>query len=266
MPSKVLKSSIYYTLKLSKYRKQVINKNYKNTKVSPFSFLNEDEFYNLTIQNLARIIVESITTYPIKKQPITFIGIDKMEQKCNESNGLILLATHYGNWELACRLLASRTKTPCYGVYKPIKNKGVDIALLKKRSQYGLNLIPMSRIGRVILENRIQGKKAIYILIADQNPNSKNSIVWNEFLGVKTAYFNGPLKLYQKYMFNVSYMEVTHGNNLFEYTVNVSQSIDPGIDGNQIIPTYSQLLENQIRQYPQAWLWSHKRWKRSFSA
>ena len=265
VPDSVLLVITQTVLKLTGYRKQVINKNFNNTTVNKRHKLEFKTFYQSNIKFIARIIIESLGSISNKQlERITFSDINKLENQCKSSNGLILLASHYGNWELACSMLPRRTDLPVYGVYKPLKNKAADQLMLEKRSKYGLRLIPMKKIGRTILENKSAGVSAIYILIADQNPNSKNSIIWSQFLGVKTAFFNGPTKLYQKYKFNVAYMNVTVGDKLFEYNINIETNIQLGQDGDGLVDAYSKILESQILAAPEYWLWSHKRWKRSF--
>ncbi len=265
VPDSVLLVITQTVLKLTGYRKQVINKNFNNTTVNKRHKLEFKTFYQSNIKFIARIIIESLGSISNKQlERITFSDINKLENQCKSSNGLILLASHYGNWELACSMLPRHTDLPVYGVYKPLKNKAADQLMLDKRSKHGLQLIPMKKIGRTILENKNAGISAIYILIADQNPNSKNSIIWTQFLGVKTAFFNGPMKIQKKYKFNVAYMQVEVGDKLFEYNININTNIDPGKDGEQLVASYSQILESQIHEAPQYWLWSHKRWKRTF--
>jgi len=265
LPNSLLTFVTKRILLLFKYRKQVINKNFKNTNLTSHYKGSFEEFYKKNITFIARIIVESITNVPSNiKEKIVYQNITELESKCQETNGLILLASHYGNWELACSLLPTQTDIQCYGVYKPLKNKAIDQFLIKKRSSHGLILTPMKQIGRTILENKRKNKSAIYILIADQNPNSKNSIEWCSFLGVKTAWFNGPSKLQKKYGFNAAYMEVSIGDKLFDYQIKILKDLKDNHSPDTLLESYSQILENQIIAEPSYWLWSHKRWKRSF--
>lgn len=247
------------------YRKQVINKNYKNTTINKSYISGFRNFYKSNIGFVARVIIESLGTISAKNQSrVNFSNVSALDQVCKTNNGCILLASHYGNWELACTMLPMYTDLPCYGVYKPLKNKTIDQFMLEKRSKHGLHLIPMNKIGRTILVNKNKGIQAIYILIADQNPNSKNSVIWSKFLGVKTAFFNGPMKLFQKYKFGIAYMNVEVGNKLFEYNIDIETDLDLGENGDGLVDSYSKKLEAQILDAPQYWLWSHKRWKRTF--
>lgn len=264
IPNTILMMVTRLVLVLVGYRRQVINKNFNNTSVQQYYTKGFDHFYRSNLRFFSRIIVEIVKYKPIQKSEIKYKYIDQLESKCNESNGLILLASHYGNWELACSHLPIHTDLPCYGVYKPLKNQKIDQYMKMQRSKHGLNLIPMKKIGRTILENRRNNKPAIYILISDQNPNSKNSIIWADFLGVNTAFVNGPKKLIEKYKFNEAYMEVEVGEQLFDYTVNINTESNTKNTQTSITQSYASALESQIANAPEYWLWSHKRWKRSF--
>lgn len=263
-PTKVLIAISRSVLLLIGYRKQVINNNYIRTRISSLEGSNEKTFYKKNIHYLARLIIESLR--PLRSDKIDLVaytGVEQMLASSRATDGLILLASHYGNWELACSLLPLHTDMPVYGVYKPLKNQGADEYMRKRRSVYGLNLVPMKRIGRVIANNVRQKTPAIYILIADQNPNSKNSIIWKDFLGVRSAFFNGPAKILDKYTLSVSYMNVAVGPQPYIYEIEI-ESLEVGSFSTDIIDQYADLLSRQILNAPQHWLWSHKRWKRNF--
>jgi len=183
-----------WILILINYRKQVINNNYKNATVQRYYVHDFNHFYKANLRFFARIIVEILKYNSSKDSKIKFKNIDDLESKCIESKGLILLASHYGNWELACTLLPKHTPLPCYGVYKPLKNKSVDQYMKKKRSKNGLQL----------------------------------------------------------------------GENLFDYTINMNTDIRSEHEDESLTQAYAQNLEAQIIKSPEYWLWSHKRWKRSF--
>lgn len=263
-PSEVLIVISRSVLLLFGYRKQVINNNYIRTRVSSLKGSNDKTFYKKNIHYLARLITESLR--PLRSDKVdlvTYIGVEQMLASSRASDGLILLASHYGNWELACSLLPLHTDMPVYGVYKPLKNQGADEYMRKRRSVYGLNLVPMKRIGRVITNNVREKTPAIYILIADQNPNSKNSIIWKDFLGVRSAFFNGPAKILDKYPLSASYMNVAVGAQTYAYEIEI-ESLEVGAANTDIIDQYAALLSTNILNAPQYWLWSHKRWKRNF--
>jgi KDO2-lipid IV(A) lauroyltransferase len=247
-------------LLLAGYRKQVINKNYKSTIASSYASENFRFFYRKCILNLSKIMVEALKFDQSKSSGLTYHSIKELEYRCKHKKGLILLASHYGNWELACINLPVHTSLPCYGVYKPLKNRALDKELIQLRSKFGLNLIPMNSIARSIASNFASGIPAIYIFIADQNPRSIKNVIWIKFMGMISAFSNGPEKLKNKYNFPVAYMKNTPGKNIFEYKIEFK--FPQSEEEKNITEWYSKMLEDQIKKEPSFWLWSHKRWKR----
>lgn len=263
-PTKLLALLVQTTLSIKSYRKQVINNNYKSTIGKENSQAHFKLFYKNCIAYISRVTVETLKFNASKSTELTYLNISELEERCKNNNGLILMASHYGNWELACINLPNHTSIPCYGVYKPLKNKSLDKEMIKLRSRFGLNLIPMNSIARSISTHTNQNTPAIYILIADQNPRSISSVIWSNFLGIKTAFSNGLVKLSNKYTLGVAYMKIIPGDNFYNYEIEFEY---PSLeDKEDLIQWYSNRLENQINKEPYYWLWSHKRWKRKFKA
>jgi len=262
-PPKLLILIIYRILFIIGYRKQVINKNFISTIGSELSNSSFSQFYKKCILSISRIMVETLTFDKTKLSKLAYLNISELEDKCRENKGLILMASHYGNWELACINLPMHTSLPCFGVYKPLKNKSLDKELIRLRSKFGLNLIPMNAIARSIATNFKSKRPAIYILIADQNPRSIQNVVWVKFLGVMSAFSNGVLKFQKKYSFPIAYMNTQPGKSTYEYIISFD-FFDPS-NSTSSVEWYSQKLQKQIKEVPHNWLWSHKRWKRKYS-
>jgi KDO2-lipid IV(A) lauroyltransferase len=261
-PISILAFLFHKILSLKAYRKQIIKNNYKFTIGDGNSQNKFKPFYNKCLKNLSRIAAETLKFNKSKATNLIYNGINNLEDACIKQNGLILMASHYGNWELACINLPLHTDIPCYGVYKPLKNKPLDKELLKLRSKFGLNLVPMNTIARIIATNKSKGVAAIYILIADQNPRSIRNVVWEDFLGVKTAFSNGLEKLHTKYTLAIGYMKITPEQGYYNYKIDFEYPSSE--DKKEPIIWYSKRLEKQINTVPHYWLWSHKRWKRKF--
>ena len=262
IPTTILVRIFYRSLLLIGYRKQVINNNYKSTIGKDLSKSTNLSFYKKCVLNIARITVETLKLQYSKNEEINYGGIEELENKCLQNNGLLLLASHYGNWELACILLAQHTSIPCYGVYKPLKNKVLDTKIKDLRSSYGLKLIPMNTIARVIAENYNSGIPAIYILISDQNPRSIQNVEWIDFLGIMTAFSKGPGKFVKKYKLPLAYMKIKPGKNVYNY--DISFELAEKVDADMTLKWYADQLASQIKTAPEYWLWSHKRWKRKY--
>ena len=261
-PTNFLAQLVQLILSQKGYRKQVINNNYKSTIGMGISNDNFEAFYSNCIINISRILVETLKFDKSKASNLSYINVTELEETCKKNNGLILMASHYGNWELACINLPLHTAIPCFGVYKPLKNKLLNKELIKLRSRFGLNLIPMNSIARTIATYSSKGLPAIYILIADQNPRSIRSVVWEDFLDIKTAFSNGVEKFHKKYNLAIAYMQITPRQAFYQYKIEFEYPTSNEL--KEPIKWYSQKLENQIKTAPQYWLWSHKRWKRKY--
>ena len=94
------------------------------------------------------------------------------------------------------------------------------------------------------------------MFVADQVPgNTKNGIRVN-FLNQSTLFHVGPektSKLLRTETIYVEMLKVKKGYYTLEFKI---------IKSKNITKEYVQLLEKTILKQPEAWLWSHNRWKR----
>lgn len=254
LPKGVLARTAYAFLRIVKYRKSVVYKNIDHVDL----LVEKDEFYKRYLRYVSRLITEILKFNPNKNASAVFLEKGNTFEKIHEAPRSIILASHYSNWELICTVLPTHIDIPVYGIYKPLKNKIFDNWIKERRGALSLNLVAVNELPRLMIEHQKSDKKAIYILISDQNPKSKNNAIWTNFLGVKTPFFNGPEKLSTKFDLPVFYMRVDARENYFEYSVAFEK-----VDADAVIQSYAHLLGKQISENPRYWLWSHKRWKRS---
>lgn len=99
-------------------------------------------------------------------------------------------------------------------------------------------------------------------LIADQAPKPIHTAAWIKFLNQNTPVFTGPEKIARKMDFPVVYMHVKRIKRGY-YEVHPKLICEfPGETSDlEITSTFNLMLEQGIRSQPEAWLWSHRRWK-----
>jgi len=262
IPSQFLVVALRNFLISVSYRKQVINNNFKSTIGKKLSQSAHKTLYRKCINNIARVIVETIQFQDRYTPKVKYTNVRELEKRAKAQKGIIVLASHYGNWELACINLPKHTLLPCYGVYKPLKSEAFDQKIKSLRARYGLILTPMNSIARAIATHHKSGQPAIYILIADQNPRSIQNVAWTPFLGTMTAFSKGVVSLQNRYNLPVAYMKNTPLNKLFNYQIDFE--FPDAQQSKYILEWYSESLEAQILEAPENWLWSHKRWKRKY--
>jgi len=172
---------------------------------------------------------------------------------------VIVMGGHWGNWEwITLSPLFFNFST--YTLYKPLSSKIAENLMSRVRSRFGLKLLPMQQAGRYILSRK--DYPALYYFIGDQSPSHKDPQYCFNFLNQPSFFFTGGAKLAQATHAAVVYQSIRKikpGYYLVTY-----QTISLPGDGmriRDILSEYARLLENDIREQPENWLWSHKRWK-----
>jgi Kdo2-lipid IVA lauroyltransferase/acyltransferase len=174
-------------------------------------------------------------------------------------DGTILVTAHLANWEWCGFVLTCVLSGPGIAVYRPLKNPKADRLMKRHRLNSGLDIVPMRSIVRMLTG----GAAATHyvLLIADQSPDPDNA-QWLEFMGVPTAFFKGPAVLAQRYDMPVYfiYLERT-GRHTYRMHLEPLSTEPKSVTQPEIIQRYAHRLEALIRDKPEHWLWTHRRWK-----
>ena len=115
---------------------------------------------------------------------------------------------------------------------------------------------------RHIIESRRKGIHMTIGMIADQAPPRMQTDYWIDFLGRPTAFYDGMETIAVRFGIPIYFMYVAktrraHYEAWFECIYDGSEPVAP----HEITRRYAARLERMIRQRPELWVWSHKRWK-----
>ena len=130
------------------------------------------------------------------------------------------------------------------------------------RAKLGEEPVTMKDAYRTVLKYNRNNQLTILGLIADQRPPRISGNYWTMFLNQETPVFMGPEKIARKLNAAVIYTHVDkikRGKYLLKATLLFEEAAQT--DEYEITKTHLRLLENYIKEKPQYWLWSHKRWK-----
>lgn len=178
-----------------------------------------------------------------------------------QGKSIMLLLSHYGNWEWAS-LLSRLSQHNYLVIYKPLRNEYFDRLFLDLRCRFGMRGVPMESILRQIIEHRKESKPFVVFSLADQRPRGKHSTHWTRFLNQDTPVFTGSEKIARKFDMPVLLLvidKVKRGYYRAEFRV---LSEDPAREPEfELTRRYLGILEEEIREKPELWLWTHKRWK-----
>ncbi|MDN6180059.1 MAG: lysophospholipid acyltransferase family protein [Halomonas subglaciescola] len=95
-------------------------------------------------------------------------GRDKLDGARREGRGVIVLAPHFGNWEVLNFWLSSHF--PFTAMYEPSKMAGLDPVIRHGRERQGASLVPTNARGVAALLKALKRQEAIGIL-PDQEPS-----------------------------------------------------------------------------------------------
>ena len=188
---------------------------------------------------------------------IRYEGFEHFEQALRRGKGVLFATAHLGNWELSAFAHALMA-VPMHVVVRPLDNPRIDALVSHRRTLSGNHLIEKKDYARGILQG-LAANEAVGILI-DQNATLDSGVFVN-FFGIPACAGTGFAKLAahtgaavipgfalwseQERKFALRfYPEVRITGNIQEDTARLQA-----------------VLESVVREYPDQWLWIHRRWK-----
>jgi len=247
-----------------RYRKAVVLSNLKNSfpeKTDKEIRLTTRKFY----RHLCDLLVEGLKAYSISRKNLerrmVFKNLALLDRYYREGRSLIIVGMHYNNWEW-CSLMPALIKHQLYAVYSAIRNnRAFDNYLLKSRKRYNPVMVPMEKTPRMVIEfSRLKKPRAIWLL-ADQSPHPSTKL-WIRFLNQETPFFSGPEKIAfrTKQPLVFEYVKKTGRGKYEVYHTPLFETYE-GVEAKDILVAYVRKMEQIIREKPENYLWSHRRWK-----
>lgn len=260
-------SDLLYLLNkyLIKYREKVILTNLRNSfpeKTDKELQEIKKEFYH----HLCDFLIESIKMISISKKTLDKHYIYENEELIHElqrqEKNISIISGHYGNWEWSFRF-PDKIENDFLVIYQPLKNEQTDSFFKKVRSRYGGELVSMKNFYKILVDYYNQNKPSSVYFLGDQRPAGAKKIhYWRKFLNQETAFYMGPEKVARKYNHAVVFMDIQKQKR-GKYIVSLSLLFKDGANTkeHEITDAFVDNLESVIKEKPQYWLWSHKRWK-----
>lgn len=213
--------------------------------MAEYAFTNELFDYNPLSLVQERIFIDQTT-------------VDRLFALRDESRPVLFFGAHTGNWELAA--LAAAFGIPLAVLYRPFKSERVNELIIKSRGQ--VNLIAARRGAARQVETCLQRGSSIGMLV-DQHFSGGADV---HFFGRKCKANPTLAKLARKYelpVFGVRFIRQPQSRFIVELTEQVKPARDHQgkihiADTTQAI---TDVVEGWIREYPEQWLWLHRRWR-----
>jgi KDO2-lipid IV(A) lauroyltransferase len=252
---------IYYVFG---YRKKVVFENLRNA----FPEKSEKEIRQIGkafYKYLCDLILETFKTLTISEAEakrrccVTPQAAAIFEKYYTEKKSVIIVMGHFGNWEWSGNAFSLTCRHQLYVIYHPLTNRYFDGLIYRMRTRFGTKLIAM----RDTYKDMVRFKDEINAtaFIADQTP-SPDSAYWTTFLNQDTPVFRGTEKIARKVNYPVIYSSVKRvKRGYYEIHAEVLFDDPRSTSDGEISEAHTRKLEKEIREQPEIWLWSHRRWK-----
>lgn len=246
------------------YRKSVVTKNLQNSfpeKPAKEIFRIRRQFYryfcDLLLESLKGLYMDE-TDF---RKRFIWPNPHVFDEEIKNNQPIIMLGSHYGNWEWGSVCMPLFLQHQLFGIYKPLSNKGLNNWLLQRRCRFGLRAVKMSQVARTLVQKH--RSLSMFAFIADQTPVDVANAFWIRFLNQETPFFHGPEKLARRTGFPVYVYRIERLKRGF-YSISFHKLTDDArhLPEGELTRRYAQFLEQQINEAPHLWLWSHRRWKR----
>lgn len=226
-----------------------------------------NEIMKKSFQNLGKGLIEILNFQSLSEDEInalvTIEGEEYLKEAEADGNGTILITGHIGNWELMAAVLSVRGY-PLHVIAAPLYDPRIDEWIVRLRARFDIETI--SR-GSPSSSKKILGvlrKKEILGLLIDQDTQANGVFV--NFFNKKAYTPGGAAQLALKSGATTLMCFVTrlpnnrHRINI-EKPMTLTQTDDHQKDVEVNTARFTSRIEEHIKQYPDQWVWMHRRWK-----
>lgn len=196
---------------------------------------------------------------------ITVKGYEKVKSLVESGQGIISITAHLDNWELLGAYISGEMKINFAVIARRMKNPYLDKLLVKFREKNKLKVFLREDNTRDLVRFLRKEKGAILGLLADQN--FKGNGIYVNFFG-KLAYTpTGPAELILFTKFPIVMTFITRNPDKSTHTIEISEPFSIELTDNKdeniryITNFYTSKIEEQIKKYPDQWMWMHQRWR-----
>lgn len=245
------------------YRKKVVYKNLKlvfpEKSDAELNAIRKD-FYH----HMCDLFLEMVKTMGLSKEEVKkryhVLNIEVL-QELEKKKSILVLCSHYANWEWNVSM-NNYVESKGYAVYQKIGNKYFDRLIKNIRSRWNTTPITQNETVKTVVRNEQLGITGIFGMVSDQSPMVSKAQYWSEFMGVEVPIFNGAEVMARKLDLAVVFLKVSKVKRGY-YQAEFIPITNAGkqTEKNEITERFLRETEKQIRERPEHYLWTHRRWK-----
>ncbi|HXE89650.1 MAG TPA: lysophospholipid acyltransferase family protein [Terriglobales bacterium] len=217
--------------------------------------------------HLGRQLAEFCLLLSYTKENVTRVavydGFENYEEARRRGKGVIFLTAHLGGWELGS-FVHSLHGHPLHIVVRPLDNPYVGRLVDSYRTRHGNTTFGKQDFARGLL-SALRAGETVGILM-DQNITPPQG-VFVDFFGIPACTASGPARVALRTDCAVVPAFTIWDEHLRKYRIRFEPALtlvrtgDDEADAVANTALFNQAIEAHIRQYPDQWLWVHRRWK-----
>lgn len=215
-------------------------------------------------RNFSDILVEAFKSLHLSaaemRRRFKLRNPELFEKLYRQKKGVIMVMGHFNNFEWTAMGIPLCVPQPCFAVYHPLNHPHFSRKIVEIREQFGLKLFPMAETYPFMLNNPAEAP--LYVFMADQSPHKGKIKYRTPFLHRLTPVHLGVENLSRQCDLAVVFI-ATHRVRRGYYEVEAELLFEDvqEVPQYEVTRAHVAALEKQIIKTPEAWLWSHKRWK-----
>jgi Kdo2-lipid IVA lauroyltransferase/acyltransferase len=215
--------------------------------------------------HLCDMFLEMVKTLSISKEEINkrfvFTNLEIYKNLEDQEKSIALMLAHYGSYEWSISM-NSHVNFSGYAIYKQLKNPYFDKLVRSIRSKFKATLITTKETIPLIIKNNKNKKLSIYGFASDQSPRISSAFHWQKFMGIEVPVHTGAEMLSKKYNMNVLFLKVKKvKRGYYQGSFEVLSENAKEVPNYEITDQFLKLVEQQIYEAPEYYLWTHNRYK-----
>ncbi len=214
-------------------------------------------FCDMTVESIKSL---TISEDELKKR-YTFTNVNEIKTIEETGKSIMLMAAHYASWEWVF-ILQRYVKSEGFAVYKKLGNQNFDALVKRVRAKYNTRLITTKETISVIKQVKKQGRQGIFGFLSDQSPKVFKAKHWQPFMNIIVPVYVTAEELAKELDLAVVFLKVKKIKRGYYQGTFTTLALNPNEYPNyQITNLFFKHVEEEIKEAPEYYFWTHKRWK-----
>lgn len=194
---------------------------------------------------------------------VVYDGFENFERAVARGKGVLFLTGHLGGWELSA-FAHSLYGHPLHVVMRALDNPYLDQLSRQYRTMHGNSMIDKDEPVRALLSAMKAGETVGILMDTNMTPQQG---VFVNFFGIPACTASGLARIALRTDAAVVPGFTIWDQSLGKYRLRFDPPVElvrTGSDESDIVANtqkFTSIIEEYVRQYPDQWLWVHRRWK-----